>query len=179
MNQPVVPTGASAGWDTGDVSQVTMMQMSAEFSPCKRFRYALWRVWDHTKPFVLFICLNPSIADEKQDSRTSRRCIRFAQSWGFGRLCMANLFAYRSQDPRGLWQVSDPVGFGNDRRLGELATQAGMVVAAWGHRGSYRNRDKEVVAFIPNLYCLGKTKEGNPRHPLFVTKETKPVKYND
>jgi len=156
------------------------MEMSAEFSPCQLYRYALWRVWDNTKPFVLFICLNPSIADHRQDSPTSRRCISFAQRWGFGRLCMANLFAYRSLDPRQLRQVSDPIGVGNNARLEELATQAGMVVAAWGYRGTFRNQDKEVMALlskVSSLYCLGKTKKGNPKHPLYVSGETKPVSY--
>ena len=36
----------------------------AEFSPCRKWRYLLWRRWDRTKPVANFLMLNPSTADE-------------------------------------------------------------------------------------------------------------------
>lgn len=48
----------------------------------------------------MFIGLNPSTADETQDDPTVRRCIRYAQSWGYGALYMTNIFAFRATDPR-------------------------------------------------------------------------------
>lgn len=153
------------------------MEMTATFSPCRAYRYQLWRIWDRSKPFALFVCLNPSIADETQDSRTSRRCIRFAQAWGYGSLCMANLFAYRSQDPKRILEVSDPVGVDNDRHLKDLAAKAGIVIAAWGWLGVHRGRDREVVAMLPGIHCLGTTRKGLPRHPLYVRKDAVPAPY--
>ena len=42
----------------------------AVFSDCRKFRYALWRMWDEDKPLVMIIGLNPSTADEKVNDPT-------------------------------------------------------------------------------------------------------------
>ena len=72
------------------------MKSHATFSSCKKYRYSLFRIWDEDKPLVLFIGLNPSTADEKEDDPTIRRCINFAKQWGYGGLIMGNLFAFRA-----------------------------------------------------------------------------------
>jgi hypothetical protein len=79
-------------------SKAVSMERSATISPCRMFRYALWRRWG-SGPYAMFIGLNPSTADEQNDDPTIRRCIGFAQSWGYDALCMANLFAYRATKP--------------------------------------------------------------------------------
>ena len=56
----------------------------AKFSPCRKYRYVLCRVCDRTKPFAMFIGLNPSNADETKDDPTIKRCLNFAKSWGYG-----------------------------------------------------------------------------------------------
>jgi len=72
----------------------------AAFSPCRTFRYSLWHQWgDDSLGYAMFIGLNPSTADETLDDPTVRRCINFARDWGYGALCMTNLFAFRSTDP--------------------------------------------------------------------------------
>src|SRR4051812_15620668 len=71
------------------------MKTTAEFSPCRRYRFALWRRWD-SGPQVLFAMLNPSTADETTNDPTIRRCIGFARAWGFGSLAVGNLFAFRT-----------------------------------------------------------------------------------
>ena len=75
------------------------MRTDAVFSDCRKYRYALWRVWDESKPVAVFIGLNPSTADEVNDDPTVKRCVNFAQEWGYGGLCMANLFAFMATDP--------------------------------------------------------------------------------
>jgi len=47
----------------------------------------------------MFIGLNPSTADETSDDPTLTRCINYAKYWGFGGVCMANLFAFRATKP--------------------------------------------------------------------------------
>ena len=93
----------------------------------------------------MFVGLNPSTADEIKDDPTSRKCMRFAQSWGYGGIILANLFAYRATDPRELKGVSDPVGPENDHWLNRLADEAGIVIAAWGIHGGFMRRDSVVM----------------------------------
>lgn len=146
----------------------------ATFSGCRRYRYVLERRWDDALPAVLFIGLNPSTADEQTDDPTVRRCIRFARDWGFGSLLLANLFALRSTDPKGLVDAADPVGRWNDRWLKRLESRASLSVAAWGVHGTLRDRDQTVTARLVNLHCLGTTKDGHPRHPLYLRADTLP-----
>lgn len=149
---------------------------SAQFSPCRNYRYVLWRWWDREKPYAMFIGLNPSTADEKTDDPTIRRCIDFASDWGYGGLCMTNLFALRATDPHVMMKHSEPVGFENDKYILELSKQAGIVIAAWGTKGAFQHRDDTVYAMVENIKCLGLTKGGYPRHPLYLPKDVKPMK---
>ena len=72
------------------------MIKDAILSEDRKYRYILSRTWDETKPTVLFIGLNPSTADEKTDDPTIRKCINYAKCWGYGKILMANLFAFRN-----------------------------------------------------------------------------------
>ena len=72
------------------------IERSAVFSDCRTWRYTLERYWDKSKPFALFILLNPSTADEYKDDPTNRRGIRYANDWGYGGVGFCNLFAYRT-----------------------------------------------------------------------------------
>ena len=146
------------------------MRRSANFSRCRQYRYALWRYWRDDAPFVLIIGLNPSTADQHKDDPTIRRCIGFARDWGFGGLCVANLFAYRATYPTDLFAAPDPVGPHSDRWLRKLSRQADMVVAAWGNDGSYEQRDKEVVSYLSALKVIRLNKAGQPAHPLYLPK---------
>ena len=154
----------------------------AEFSPCRQYRYALWRVWDDrylkSKGYALFIGLNPSTGDETQDGPTIRRCINFAKSWGYGGYYMANLFAISATRLRDMLIVSDPVGPDNDRWLEQLAQGAGIVVVAWGTPGGHRGRDMDVLSMLGTVHCLDITKHGFPKHPLYVRATQKPICYN-
>lgn len=148
---------------------------SADFSPCRNYRYALWRRWDRGGPLVMFIGLNPSTADETEDDPTIRRCIGFAKLWGAGGLCMTNLFAFRATNPRDMIDHLDPIGPENNFWLQEVAARSGMIIAAWGAHGKHKGRDRDVLNIIPTLYCLGTTKDGQPRHPLYIKADTKPI----
>lgn len=123
----------------------------------------------------MMIGLNPSTADEVEDDPTLIRCINFAKSWGYGGVCMTNLFAYRATDPNDMKAAADPVGASNNRWLTRLAKEAGIVVAAWGNDGNYLNRASQIKNKIPDLYCLKMNKSGEPAHPLYLRAELKPV----
>lgn len=148
------------------------------FSECRLFRYTLWRQWDLTNStYVMFIGLNPSTADEKLDDPTIRRCIQYAKDWGFGALCMTNLFAYRATEPIKMKSYPNPVGPENDRWLVACAREAGVVVAAWGNNGQFLGRNEEVMNLLDHLHCLRITKERQPEHPLYLPKNAVPVPF--
>lgn len=155
----------------------TPVTSSAVFSPCRRYRYLLERWWDEERLPAAFIGLNPSTADEQTDDPTIRRCIRFARDWGYGGLLMVNLFGLRSTDPRKLRTVSDPVGPSNDHYLDEARVEARITIAAWGTRGDLMGRGDLIARRTPGLHCLGVTKDGHPRHPLYMRSDCRPIQY--
>lgn len=153
------------------------MECSAILSPDRVYRYSLTRSWG-PGPTVLFVGLNPSTADETTDDPTIRRCVGFARDWGYGRLQMANLFAYRATAPAKLLAAHAPVGPQNDQHLVTLANEAELVVAAWGSKGSYLGRDLSVRKLLPRLHYLRLTRGGHPGHPLYLPKTLRPVSWN-
>ncbi len=115
------------------------MKTDANLSECRKYRYALWRTWDKSKPYAMFIGLNPSTADETENDPTINRCINYSKDWGFGGLCMVNLFAFRATDPSDMMASKDPIGSDNDdwikiyQKKRELLWQHGeMVALIWG-----------------------------------------------
>lgn len=154
------------------------MKKKANISKDKIYRYTLSRTWDSTKPTVLFIGLNPSIADENVDDPTVTRCINFAKDWGYGTLLMANLFAYRTTYPKEIYLIDDPIGKDNDYYLLECVKQSDLIIACWGNNGTYMDREKIIKELVPNLYCLQKNKNGTPHHPLRLPRNINPIPFN-
>jgi hypothetical protein len=152
------------------------MQCSATFSLCNKYRYELRRVWDKSKPLVMFIGLNPSRADADLEDNTSRICINYAKRWEYGGLILANLFAYRSTYQSDLFLASEPVGHDNNKWIKTLKNEVDIIVCAWGDSGGYKHRDEEVLDILENPYCLSKLKSGRPGHPLYKSKDLVPIK---
>ena len=156
------------------------------FSPDRQFRYTLKIVWNADLPLAQFIGLNPSIADERIDDATVRRCKRFAQAWGYGGIIMTNAFAYRSTDPQFLYVHPHPIahdqhytgliatGNLNDHHIVNSAKECVKVIAAWGNDGKLLNRSASVRSlFKPGeLWCFGMTDKGEPKHPLYLSKKS-------
>ena len=129
----------------------------------------------------MFIGLNPSTADETTDDATIRRCVGFAKAWGYSALCMTNLFAFRATDPA-VMKAHDEDWDSRCENLNviqRLASQAGVVIAAWGVHGVHLDRDQLVSGMLGgNLHCLGRSKDGHPRHPLYLKADSKPMPLN-
>lgn len=149
----------------------------AFLSPDGVYRWWLRRYWS-TAPLLAIVGLNPSTADATKDDPTIRRCVSFARAWGHGGIEMLNLYAFRSTDPRGLLTAPDPVGPGNDDCL-DIKTKGRRVLCAWGAGGGNRARvvTNNLRALGRELVCLGLTKEGHPRHPLYVRGDTQPMPF--
>lgn len=122
--------------------------------------------------------LNPSTADGCTDDPTIRRCVQFSRRWGFGGLAVANLFGLRSPDPIALRAAEDPVGPDNDTVLGALVAEAALVVAAWGAHPVAGIRAAVIRPVLGATHCLGVTRGGHPRHPLYVPAATEPEPFN-
>jgi len=150
---------------------------TAVFDPTRTHRFALYRSWAPSMGTVAFIGLNPSTADENVDDNTVRRCINYTSAWGYGKLVMLNLFSLRSTDPKGL-RCATPNLPENDQHIISECQKAKLVVAAWGVHGSYLKRDEEVLNLLDmNVVCLGLSKKGYPRHPLYMRKDQQPLEY--
>lgn len=149
----------------------------AEFSKNRKYRYALWRIWDNSKAKVMFIGLNPSVADETSNDRTLDKCIKFTKDWDYGGVYMLNLFAFVSTNPAMLIETRDPVGVDNNLWLKKSYSKVDKVIAAWGNRGALNCRNLEVFNMLGKMYCLGLTIQGHPRHPLYVRRGTPLDKY--
>lgn len=145
------------------------MRSDATLSPCGLYRYTLTREWG-SGPRMLFVMLNPSTADADKDDPTIRRCIAFAKREGCGSLEVVNLHAYRTPDPRMLWSAQaigvDIIGPNNRGHILDARRRADIVVCAWG-ANPVDKQYAAAVSFAP-VWCLGTTKDGSPRHPLFV-----------
>lgn len=142
---------------------------SAVMSDCGLYRYRLDRRWSDG-PTMAFIMLNPSTADAEHDDPTIRRCLGFARREGCGALVVVNLYSLRATKPRDLWSKGNATRIGGPRSEIEFhraIVGASTVVAAWG--ADPRGADHWIRhKYGQSLKCLGKTKDGHPRHPLYV-----------
>lgn len=151
-----------------------------------RFRWWLrrrWARWGGGE--VCWIMLNPSTANATHDDPTLHRCIHFTRAWGYSGLVVVNLYPLRSSNPEDCRRWADYEKHGPDwttrDRLMEnadlvarTAKRAGLVVAAWG-AAPWANDWAEHVADEmitggpapwPDIYCIGQTAGGAPKHPL-------------
>jgi len=158
---------------------------TAQFGgPKEEYRYRLTRTWDAKKPYAMWVLMNPSTATAKKDDPTVAKCRRFAEAWGYGGIAVANTFAYRCTDQKRLLEVTDPVGPENDAHIIEMAKNASIVVFAYGkpHR-SLRSRGPALAKLLIEKarvkpHILGLTKDGTPRHPLYLKGTLTPIVWN-
>lgn len=156
------------------------MIQTIESSNCGNYRWSLKKVWDKDKPVIVFVCLNPPSANPIKDNPTTRRCISFAKKWGFGTLIMMNLYALCTPNQTMLYEHCNDGLPQNDEELSALFGE--KVVLAWGHQPKAIERaDYVVKELLRNcqLYHLGLTKHGFPRHPLFLPGDTELIQYQE
>lgn len=159
---------------------------TAYLSPCGRYRYALTRSWSGgSLRRLVFLMLNPSTADADVDDPTVRRCIRFARDFGYGSLVIGNLFAWRATLATDLFlrDSAEIVGPENDAELLAMC-DGNTVVCGWGSHGSRPESQERIRLLRERLgagtafTCLGRTKAGQPRHPLYLRATAVLTEYN-
>lgn len=144
--------------------------MISVFSPDRKYRYTLVREFVAGRGTIVFILLNPSTADELLNDPTVSRCIHRAKVLGYKHLIVVNLFAFRSTDPKALYKEKDPIGPENDSWILKCCGKADLIVAGWGAHGILDHRGLDVRNMLERfpLMCLGRTKGGEPKHPLYI-----------
>jgi hypothetical protein len=154
---------------------------TAVYSDCEAYRYTLTRIWDQGGRRALFIMLNPSTATELQNDPTVERCERRARTLGFGAFRVTNIFAWRDTDPKKMRAAIDPVGPGNDAAIAESCPWADQIIAGWGTHGAHLDRGAQVEALLRRtglpVYHLGLTKDGHPKHPLYIAYAQQPERW--
>jgi hypothetical protein len=149
-------------------------------SPCGLYRYTCYRIWkNHADPrLVMFLMLNPSQADADQLDPTLKRCVAFAQAWGFDGMCVCNLFAFRATLPADMKAAADPIGDDCDYWTLRCAEHCEMVVAGFGNDGSHLNRARAVRLLFESigkqLHYLKLNDDGSASHPLYLRADLTP-----
>lgn len=159
----------------------------ANFDKTGVYRYTLHRRWDaepgsmtRAGGRVCFCLLNPSTADARVLDPTLKRCLGFAQRWGFGHMEVVNAFALRSTRPAALRKHRDPIGPGNDRAIVRAAKRADLVVIGWGTHAGLDDRHDAVLGLLRGVcepVCWDKTKDGYPKHPLYLRSDCSVAAY--
>ena len=151
---------------------------SAVYSDCETYRYMLRRDWAGSGPHLIYILLNPSTASAEKNDPTIERCERRARAAGFAGFSVANIFAFRATYPRALRHSADPVGPENDAVLAGISAGGDRILCGWGAHGALFGRGGEIADMLRrqgrDLWHLGLTKAGHPRHPLYIGYAQKP-----
>jgi hypothetical protein len=146
----------------------------------KRVRFA--GVSPNSGHILPWISLNPSGKKSDGGGPTGKRMFEFAWRWGFDGVAVYNLFPIDTPNPKLLAGL-----LGDEVRLREncefIANELGginEVIVAWGNPP--RNLREKIRSLIQSLvdaanafdqsrsgnlsmWCLGRTKNGHPRHP--------------
>ena len=165
------------------------MERKATMSKCGGYRYTLWRRWSNVENprVVLWIMINPSTADARKDDPTVKRCIHFSKLWGYDALRIVNIYPLITPDIKECkrfaewehngpdWWARDQIYIRNFPIVHEHILTAALVMAAWGSK-PWADSDIEALLEVEmmdrpidhqlDLYCLGTTKHGDPKHPL-------------
>jgi hypothetical protein len=162
------------------------IKSTAHFSDCGKYRFHLSRVWDESKPSVCWCLLNPSTADAEKLDPTLTRCLNYSLDWGYGQMHVINAFAFRATDPTDMMAAEDPVGenvltggipVSNDGYMTLIPGICQMTVVGWGVGGEFKGRYRAIASLAKarnlQLKCLGRTKSGHPRHPLYLPRNAK------
>jgi hypothetical protein len=150
----------------------------ADYSADGTYRWSFERRWAPGGA-LCWVGLNPGTGDRDAGPRpTLRRVVGWARREGCAAVKVVNLFSYRSTDPKALRTASvDVVGDRTDATLRSASGEAQLTLAAWGGNTLAQRRSAKVVSMLTSPMCVGSTKNGEPRHPLYVAASTPFIPY--
>lgn len=133
--------------------------------------------------YVLWVLANPSTADAVADDATERRGWSFTESWGYGEMYFVNINPFRSTDPKLVQPLSLETEAMNAGYLVHHAERAAIIICAWGTHADKQLTARAVgilkrAAPEGKIYTLGLTRDGSPKHPLYLSADTPPQIWN-
>jgi len=145
----------------------------ATFSPCKNYRYKLWRTPTNAeqKSNILFIMLNPSTASDDKDDKTIKILYEITNKWNCGNIYVGNIYPYCASKPSLLNNITIPneIIETNINYVKEMVDICDIIIYAWGTKGPLGDKQlepewlKDIVK--KNVYCISKSVKGVPKHP--------------
>jgi hypothetical protein len=148
-------------------------------------QYRLWlsRWWgDQRGPFALWIGMNPSTAAKHVDDPTVRReCLYSRRHLQVNGYVKCNVADYRATKPSELLKV-EPRSDRNLDTILRFAARADRIIVCYGALHKKLEHCASIVvgaleAAGCDLHCLGYTKDGAPRHPLYLRGDTELVPF--
>lgn len=142
------------------------------FDGSKLHRFKLTCQWDDTLSKCLYIMLNPSTAVTEKCDPTLGRCISFARSNEFGSITVVNLYSFQTASPKVLWEADVQSLSENVSNVKQSIDKAVMIIGAWGVQIKKDTCFSWVLDYVKasgkSVHCLGKNKNGTPKHPLYL-----------
>ena len=149
-------------------------------------RYALGEVKENANRVLFCFGINPSKATPQELDPTAKRIQRIAVAHGYDSWIILNVCAQRATEPNDmLKEQNEFLHKENLKIITNLLKQYALcsdILFAYGdliNKRPYLKRNLcEIINIIKaenydgNCYCLGKTKSGNARHPLYQKIDT-------
>jgi hypothetical protein len=149
------------------------------YSSDKKKRYAYAERWSSSGTLILWIMLNPGTGEtELRRRNTLERCKAWSQQWGHGGLLIGNVYSTRTKSAKDLPKSTKDYDELNNDAIRLLASMATETVVAWGNKARKDAPAQQILPMLGEVKCLGLTARGEPRHPLYVTKNVKPFVWN-
>lgn len=147
--------------------------------PKRKWRYALWRVWEPDKPLYIALMLNPSTADHLTNDPTVEGICSRARKGRYGGVIVINAFAYRATEPADMKKADNPIGEHNDLVISHvIAEKDSFLLCAWGIHITHQDRGEQVQCLIRSNnarpHYLRLTGSGEPGHPLYIPRNIAP-----
>lgn len=151
-------------------------ERGAIFSQDRKYRYCLKRIWDTTKPKLMWIGFNPSNAGETDDDPTIESVRRITRFNSYGGFYMLNCYGIICELPEIVKKTKDPMG-ANLQYHDIIRPLVTNVVFAWGNFKEATEIAQDFIKRYPGALCIGKNKNGSPVHPLYQKEQSTLIKF--
>jgi len=157
------------------------MDRSAWLSECQKYRYTLARTWRKKGLLFAYFGINPSTADANIDDATVKKWIGFTERNGGRGFIVGNVFSYRATNVKELAKCHNPTGgMANASHILTIIKKADVLVPCWGNASKVPAHLRHNISDLMSLLIesgkpikiFGKTKSGDPRHPLMLSYNT-------